>query len=152
MSDELKFPDAFERGGQHGGEAGPGEAQRDALSEPLIRLVRDAYAPPVAAGDVYWNSLEQRIMARASAAGIATGDGQWWSVLGAWAQTGLIAAAAIFAVAGAINQRFNDNDSQFVYESLVQPVTPEILSAPTDLLSAPEGSRSDATLIYVLSH
>lgn len=139
MSDELKFP---------------GVAERDALGEPLVRMVREAYAPPVSAADAesYWLGLEQRIMARASSAGFATADGQWWSVLGAWAQTGLIAAAAIFAVAGAINQRVNENASQFVYESVIEPATPEILSAPANMLSAPEGSRSDATLSYVLSH
>lgn len=139
MSDELKFPDA---------------SNRDAIGEQLIRLVRDAYAPPVDASSAesYWLGLEQRIVARTSAASFATTDGQWWSVLGGWAQTGLIAAAAIFALAGALNQRFNDNESQFVYESMIQQTTPEVLSAPTDLLSAPEGSRSDATLIYVLSH
>lgn len=143
MADELKFPDQSGRNGQRG-----------ELNDRLVRLVRDAYAPPVAAdgADAYWAGLESRIMARTSVAGVFVNDGQWWSVLGAWAQTGLIAAAAIFAVAGAINQRFNDSESQFVYESVIQPATPEILSAPLDLLSAPEGSRSDATLIYLLSH
>ncbi len=135
MTDELKFPE---------------QSNRDALAEPLVRLLRDAYAPPGA--EAYWHGLEQRILARTSVANFATADGQWWSVLGGWAQAGLVAAAAIFALAGALNQRFNASESQFVYESVLQQNTPEVLSAPTDLLAAPEGSRSDATLIYVLSH
>ncbi len=139
MTDELKFPE---------------RSNRDALTEPLVRLLRDAYAPPVgtASAEAYWHGLEQRIMARTSVARFATPDGQWWSVLGGWAQAGLIAAAAIFVLAGALNQRFNARESQFVYESVLQQNTPEVLSAPIDLLAAPEGSRSDATLIYVLSH
>jgi len=152
MGDELKFPDASGRGEQRHRNS-DAQSRGEALSEPLVRLVREAYLPPTTSADSasYWQGLEQRIMARATAAGVGT-DNQWWSVLGAWAQTGLIAAAAIFAVAGVINQRVNASDSQFVYESVVQPATPEILSAPKDLLSAPEGARSDATLSYVLSH
>ncbi len=151
MTDELKFP------GPPGWNGNQGDDERDKygpLTNPLLQLMRDAYAPPVANADgaAYWNGLQERIMTRASAAGLAGADSQWWSVLGAWAQTGLIAAAAIFAVAGVINQRVSDNDSQFVYESVVQPATPESLSAPVDLLSAPAGSRSDATLGFVLSH
>ncbi len=139
MTDELKFPE---------------RSDRDALAEPLVRLLRDAYAPPgnAASAEAYWHGLEQRILARTSVANFANADGQWWSVLGGWAQAGLVAAAAIFALAGALNQRFNASESQFVYESVLQQNTPEVLSAPTDLLAAPEGSRSDATLIYVLSH
>jgi len=151
MTDELKFP------GQPGRNETQGDAAQGkdgALPNQLLQLVREAYAPPVANADgaAYWNGLQERIMTRAGAAGLAGADSQWWSVLGAWAQTGLIAAAAIFAVAGVINQRVSDNDSQFVYESVVQPATPESLSAPVDLLSAPAGSRSDATLGFVLSH
>lgn len=138
MSDELKFP-------------GPsGSADRDSLNEPLAGRIREAYAPVAADSDLYWVGLEGRIMARIRTEG--AGDGRWWTVLAPWAQAGLIAAAAIFAVTTVINQRLADSDSQYAYESVIQ------VSAPTSGLSAAIGSSSDratgtdATLNYVLSH
>ena len=137
MSDELKFP-------------GPGAADRDSLGEPLTALVRDAYLPASPAeSETYWAGLEQKIMARVRAEGVEPG---WWSVLAPWAQAGLIAATAIFALTSIINQRISESESQYAYESVV-PV-----SAPTSALSEALGSGTDRTpgtdaaLDYVLSH
>jgi hypothetical protein len=137
MSDELKFP-------------GQGAADRDSLGEPLTGLVREAYLPTSPAeSESYWAGLEQRIMARVRAEGVEPG---WWSVLAPWAQAGLIAATAIFALTSIINQRISESDSQYAYESVV-PV-----SAPTSALSdalgtgADRTTGTDATLDYVLSH
>lgn len=137
MSDDLKFP-------------GSGEADPDSLGAPITGLVRDAYLPTSPAeSEAYWAGLEQRIMARIRAEGTEPG---WWSVLAPWAQAGLIAATAIFALTSVINRRISESESQYAYEVLV-PV-----SAPTSALSDALGSGADrsagtdATLDYVLSH
>ncbi|MEO8193468.1 MAG: hypothetical protein ABI681_06425 [Gemmatimonadales bacterium] len=135
MTDELKFP-------------GPnGRPDRDSLSEPLVALIRDAYAPP--GGNEYWSGLEQRIMARVASEG--AGDGRWWNVLAPWARTGLVAAAAIFALAGVINQQLVDSDSQLAYDSVIQDATPDVVSTSEELLSLQRGTDG-ATLNYFLSH
>ncbi|HZK77705.1 MAG TPA: hypothetical protein VFC35_02270 [Gemmatimonadaceae bacterium] len=139
MSDELRFP-------------GPsGSADRDSLGEPLTGLVRDAYLPASPAdSDAYWAGFEQRIMARVKTAG--TDDSGWLSVLAPWARAGLVAAAAVFAIASVIDKRISESESQYAYESVV-PV-----SAPTSALSdalvsgQDRATGTDATLEYVLSH
>ncbi|MDO8501489.1 MAG: hypothetical protein Q7S20_06575 [Gemmatimonadaceae bacterium] len=141
MSDELKFPDSAAR------------ADRDSLPESLNGIIRDAYAPPAGPGgaEAYWAGLEQRIMARIAAEG--AGDGRWWTVLAPWARAGLVAAAAIFALAGVINERLGDAESQLAYESVVEATTPEVLSTSEELLTVQSGPDNDgAALRYFLSH
>jgi hypothetical protein len=135
MSDELKFPGAN------------GSFDRDSLSEPLRQLVRDAYAPPMD-GDVYWAGLEQRIMAGIKSTASET---RWWAVLGPWAQAGLIAATAIFAITSVINHRISESETQTAYETAWQSPTPEV-DASAALLASDKSSARDATLDYVLSH
>ena len=137
MSDELKFP-------------GSGGADRDSLGEPLTALVRDAYLPasPAESG-AYWAGLEQRIMARVRAEGAETG---WWSVLAPWAQAGLVAATAIFALTSVINQRLSESESQYAYESVVQTPTPDADASESLFSATDRTSGRDATVEYVLSH
>ena len=138
MSDELRFPNASER------------ADRDSLGEPLVSLIRDAYSPPVSASDsdAYWSGLEQRIMTQ-----VSSGDSRWWTVLAPWARTGLIAAAAVFAVAGIINQQLGDSESQLAYDSVVEATTPEVLSTSQELMTIQNGPDDDgAAVSYFLSH
>lgn len=134
MSNELKFP---EQDAPH---------DRDSLGEPLTGLVRDAYAPP--GGDAYWAGLEQRIMAR-----VAEGatDTPWWTVLAPYARPALVAAAAVFAVVGIVNQQIGESDSQMAYESVIQATTPDVL-ATSEELSSVERGNDGATLSYFLSH
>ena len=134
MTDELKFP----------GNAG---RDRDSLDESLVHLIRDAYTPP--GGDAYWAGLERRIMARVGSD--ATGDSRWWNVLAPWAKPALIAAAGIFALAGVINQNLGDSDSQVAYDSVLQSVTPDVVSTSEELSSMGRGTDG-ATLSYFLSH
>src|SRR5687768_18038248 len=104
MADELKFPDSFER---------RGERDKDALDDRTARAIRSAYRPLVARGEAesaYWSTLERRIMARVANAGVPLSDQGWLSVLGGWAQVGLVAAAAVFAVAGVVSDRFGEPD------------------------------------------
>jgi hypothetical protein len=137
MSDELKFPGT--RGTPDG----------DSISAPLRQLVRDAYAPPAANAEAYWATLEQRIMARVKSPGAL--ETRWWTVLGPWAQAGLIAATAIFAVTSVINRRISESEMQSAYETALQSPTPEV-DASAALLTPDRASARDATLDYVLSH
>ncbi len=136
MSDELKFPDASER---------------EPIDETLTRLMGDAYAPPVNASesDAYWARLEQRVMSRVAEAP----DGLWWTVLAPWARTGLIAAAAIFGLAGIINQQLGEADSQLAYDSVVEASTPDDLTTSQELLTLQTGPDGDGAAVrYFLSH
>jgi hypothetical protein len=134
MTDELKFP----------GNAG---RDRDSLDESLVHLIRDAYTPP--GGDAYWAGLERRIMARVGSD--TAGDSRWWNVLAPWAKPALIAAAAIFALAGVINQNLGDSDSPVAYDSVLQSVTPDVVATSEELSSMGRGTDG-ATLSYFLSH
>jgi hypothetical protein len=137
MSNDLKFP-------------APGTPDRDSLGEPLTGLVRDAYLPASPTeSEAYWAGLEQRIMARVRNEGSEQG---WWSVLAPWAQAGLVAATAIFALTSVINQRLSESDSQYAYESVVQTPTPDADASESLLLVSDKTSGRDATVEYVLSH
>lgn len=146
MADELKFPDSFER---------RGERDKDALDDRTARAIRSAYRPPVARGEgenAYWSTLERRIMARVASAGVPYNDQGWLSVLGGWAQVGLVAAAALFAVAGVVSDRFDEPDEQVAYESVVH-TSPEVYSTPAQIILASDKSgQRDAALQYVLSY
>ena len=132
MTDELKFPT---------------NGDRDSLDESLKSLVREAYAPP--GGDAYWAGLESRIMNRVASQ--SQSDGAWWNVLAPWARPALIAAAAIFALAGVIDRQLVESEEQVAYDSFVQSVTPEVMNT-TEELSSVERGADGATLSYFLSH
>jgi hypothetical protein len=77
----------------------------------------------------------------------------WWSVLDGWAQVGLVAAAVLFAAAGVIASRLGEPEEQVAYESVIQTSTPDVLSAPTQLITASDKSvQRDAALNYILSY
>jgi hypothetical protein len=143
MADELKFPNPGER-----------HIARDAdsLDEQTVRAIRDAYQPPVAEANAYWSSLHQRIMAGVHTIVPTQREQGWWSVLNSWSEVGLIAAAALFAVGGFVSQRIGEPDDQVAYES-VQPLTPDAISAPAQLITASDRTdQRDAALQYVLSY
>jgi hypothetical protein len=145
MTDELKFPNPGER-----------HVARDAdsLDEQTVRAIHSAYSPPVA-GDqnVYWNSLRQRIMARVETVLPARREQGWWSVLSGWSEVGLVAAAALFVVGGFVSHQLGEPEDQVAYESVVQPSTPEAISARAQLITASDKSdQRDAALQYILSY
>ena len=146
MTDELKFPEPFER-----------RAPRDAdgLDERTARAIHEAYLPPVARGETesaYWSGLEQRIMARVSGADPARREQGYWSVLNGWSQIGLVAAAALFAVGGLVSHQLGEPEEQVAYDSMVTSA-PEGISAPAAFLTASDGStQRDAALQYILSY
>ena len=144
MSDELKFP----------GQTGSG-VDRDRMDESFVQLAREAYLPPAPAGDMdaYWSGLEGRIMGRVRGGMLPTVEAGWWSVLGGWAQAGLVAAAAIFAMAGVVNQRLGEGESRVAYESVIEAAESDLIGESAELLNASDvSSQRDATLHYVLSH
>lgn len=135
MTDELKFP------------VNGVKPDRDALDESLAAMIRDAYAPPD--GDAYWQGLEQRIMARVASPG--EGDAPWWSVLAPWGRPALVAAAALFALAGVVNLEFVESESQLAYDSVLQSVTPDVVATSEEIISVQRGTEG-ATISYFLSH
>jgi len=123
------------------------------LDEPLpddvIIAARDMYAPP--GGDTYWSVLESRIMA-----GIAdSAAGRWWMVVGSWARSGMLAAAAIIvaSLVSALLVHAHNQEMRTAYESVSQPTITETMSVPSAALSERDGPDSrDATFREVISH
>ena len=135
MADELKFP------------TNGVKRDADSLDESLSALIRDVYAPP--GGEAYWPGLEQRIMARVASE--SQSENGWWSVLAPWGRPALIAATAIFAIAGLINQQLVDSDEQLAYDSAFQSSTPDVVSTSEEIMSLERGTDG-AALSYFLSH
>lgn len=152
MTDELKFPNPFER-------SVPRDA--DSIDERTARAIHDAYLPPVAQGvaeNAYWSALEKKIMSRVDGAGMIEREAGWLSVLNGWSQVGLVAAAALFAVGGLLSSRLGEPDEQVAYEqvaydTVVQKSTPDAISTPAALINSfDKSSQRDAALQYVLSY
>lgn len=61
----------------------------------ITSLLRSAYAAPGDEG--YWESLEQRVMARLNESPVVA----WWAVLSEWRTAGAIAATVALLLAGA---------------------------------------------------
>jgi hypothetical protein len=135
MDNELRFPT-------------PDADDRDSLGEPLTSLVREAYTPPEAAGfgEVYWSGLESRIMARIAADSAESG---WWAVLAPWARVGLAAAAAIFMLAGVVNQQLSEPAEQVAFE-VISDV--DLTSASDEPIAGQYVSRDASGLSYYLSN
>ncbi|SRR5229473_1370655 len=145
MTDELKFPNPGER-----------HITRDAdsLDEQIVRAIHSAYSPPVSGDEnAYWNTLQQRIMARVGTTQPSQREQGWWSVLYGWSEVGLVAAAALLAVGGFVSHQLGEPEDQVAYESVVQPSTPDAISARAQLITASDKSdQRDAALQYILSY
>lgn len=121
------------------------ENGREWSDDELRDALRDVYAPP--AGESYWNTLEQRILA------VVTSDRprEWWSWFPGWVRIGMSAAAAAALVAGVAAWHTRVAQERLAYEQLID--TPQELPILTEQLG-PETSRSarDATLRYLITH
>jgi hypothetical protein len=135
MADELNF-----RGANR-------IAEGDRLGESLESLIRDAYSPPD--GERYWDSHEARIMTQGS--GDSSREVPWWNVLAPWIRPAIVAAAAIFALAGIVNQKIGESEAQVSYDSVIQATTPDVVATSEELISVERGTDG-ATLNYFLSH
>ena len=148
MTDELRFPDPSTRPPDSG-----------AVDERTAQLIREAYLPPVAAGEpesAYWSALENRIMAGVASGVVLRSEAGLWSVLGGWAQVGLVAAAALLAVGSLVSNQLGEPDDLVASEAgydAVMPASTFASSAPMQLINASDkASQRDATLQYVLSY
>lgn len=120
----------------------------------ITEMLRDAYAPP--AEGAYWNALEGRIVAyiadhRPAVVRIPV---NWWSDLAGWAAPGLAAAALLFAAAGMLWSRQNDEELRTGYEAVTESVATDVLPGAVQVVTAPRdgSSQREATFRYVMSH
>ena len=120
----------------------------------ITEMLRDAYAPP--AEGAYWDALEGRIMAyiaehRPPVVRIPV---NWWSDLAGWSAPGLAAAALLFAAAGALLARQNDDELSTGYEAVTESVSTDVLPGAVQVVTAPRDgtSQREATFRYVMSH
>ena len=124
----------------------------DGRDVEITRLLRETYRAP--ADDGYWESLEQRFVARvrdagARASGVASGvaadAGEWWQAFSGWVRAGLVAAGIAMVAAGMAMMRTRAAEARVAYEEVLE--TPAPLTAPV-----PGDPERDATLQYVISH
>jgi hypothetical protein len=126
----------------------------DAGDARITGMLRDAYAPP--AEGAYWDALEGRIMAHIAEhrPGVVRIPVNWWSDLAGWAAPGLAAAALLFAAAGALLARQNDDELTTGYEAVTESVSTDVLPGAVQVVTAPYdgSSQREATFRYVMSH
>ena len=119
----------------------------------LAGMLREIYAPP--AEGAYWDALEQRIVAHVrSNKHDAVIPVNWWSDLAAWAAPGLAAAALLFAAAGLVLSKTDDEDLRATYEEVTDAAAEDVLPGAVQVATAPHdgSSQREATFRYVLSH
>ena len=121
----------------------------------LTEMLRDAYAPP--AEGAYWDALEGRVMAYIADHRLAMVRAipvNWWSDLASWAAPGLAAAALLFAAAGALWSRQNDEELRGSYDSVTESLAADVLPGAVQVVTAPRdgSSQREATFRYVMSH
>jgi hypothetical protein len=117
-------------------------------------ILRNVYAPP--AEGAYWDALEGRIMSYIAehSPAVVRIPVNWWSDLAGWAAPGLAAAALLFAAAGALWSRQNDEELRTGYEAVTESVATDVLPGAVPLVTAPHdgSSQREATFRYVMSH
>jgi len=118
----------------------------------ITAMLRGVYAPP--AGGAYWDALESRIMSYVKSHRQALIPVNWWSDLAGWAGPGLVAAALLFVVAGAVWSKQKDEDLRATYEAVTEPLASDVLPGAVQVVTAPHdgSSQREATFRYVLSH
>jgi|ERR1700716_2617319 hypothetical protein len=119
----------------------------------ITQMLRDAYAPP--AEGAYWDALEGRIMAYiAENRPPVRIPVNWWTDLAGWAAPGLAAAALLFAAAGALLSRQNDEELRTGYEAVTESASTDALPGAVQVVMAPHdgSSQREETFRYVMSH
>jgi len=120
----------------------------------ITEMLRGVYAPP--AEGAYWDALEGRIMAHIAEhrPAVVRIPVNWWSDLAGWAAPGLAAAALLFAAAGALLARENDEELRIGYEAVTESVSTDVLPGAVQVVTAPHdgSSQREATFRYVMSH
>ena len=107
--------------------------------DDLTRALRRLYAAP--ADEVYWSTLERRIMARVA-------EEEWWLPLAAWVRVGVIAAGIALAVASLTLVRNHRAEAQIAYRTVIETPRTAPLQMATESGTA---SEREALLRYVIS-
>jgi hypothetical protein len=120
----------------------------------ITEMLRGVYAPP--ADGAYWDALEGRILASIAEhrPAIVRIPVNWWSDLAGWAAPGLAAAALLFAAAGALMSRQNDEELRTGYEAVTESVSTDVLPGAVQVVTAPHdgSSQREEMFRYVMSH
>ncbi len=120
----------------------------------ITEVLRDVYAPP--AEGAYWDALERRIMAYIAEhhPAVVRIPVNWWSDLASWAAPGLAAAALLFAAAGVVWSRQNEEELRASYDAVTESVATDVLPGAVQVVTAPHdgSSQREATFRYVMSH
>jgi hypothetical protein len=116
------------------------------LPEPVIETARQMYAAP--ADPAYWSALEAKVMARLAA--VSAAPVRWWQVLNGWTHGGIVAAAMILAIVGALLMHVHREEMETAYDAILRPVPAESLAVPLGVLSD-EGDPRGETFRDVIS-
>lgn len=117
------------------------DPEGEELAAPVIRALREAYAPP--AGEGYWEALESSILSRVS----GVERPAWWSPFRDWIPAGLAAAGIALLAAGIALYQPASDDSLVAYESAMSEAAP--LPVRTLARTVGGGGR-EATLHFLL--
>ena len=93
--------------------SGPALVRDDEVTNHLRAIV----APPSDPG--YWESLEQRIMARLEKGSFAD-EGRWWALSERTYRIGLIAAGLTLIVSGSVYLRSRAVEARMAYEQVIE--------------------------------
>ena len=107
------------------------------LPPRVIEAVRELHAPP--ASPTYWTSLEQRVMQRI---GTAAAPARWWQVMNGWTRGGLVAAAVLLLVVGALVARTRVDEIRTAFDSIIHPAQADSLTVPGGVLADPDNGDS----------
>jgi hypothetical protein len=90
--------------------------------DEVVRGLRSLYAAP--SGDVYWNELEARIMAR-----VADVELGWWTELDRWVRPAITAAAVLLLAAGVAMFRAHQAETDIAIDSMLSSPTVPVSTA-----------------------
>lgn len=118
----------------------------DRLEPAIENELRELHAPP--RDPRYWDRLETRIMWHVQAKAAAADD--WAAELGGWSRMGLVAAALVAALLGAVAWHQRTGEAQLAYEAVSESTTPmslQLAPQPTNITGPDE-----AAFLYVVGH
>jgi len=107
------------------------------LPPDVLEAAKSLYAPP--ASPTYWASLEQRVMTRI---GNAQAPARWWQVMNGWSRGGLVAAAVLLLVIGALVARTRGDEIRTAFDAIVHPTQNDSLALPAGVLADPDNGDS----------
>ena len=116
----------------------------DRADDDITRGLRELYAAP--ASDVYWRSLEARILSRLTEATHTIG---WWDELDRWMRPALVAAAVVLLAAGVAMVRTHQAEQEVASEAMLTPA-PSALPVETAVRPVLQEQR-ETTFRYLMT-